>query len=242
VRNGRQPSYTNSRRRPSTRDRICLRWTTTPGGPCSSSCSARVPCGRTCRCRDRGATPAFPRALNLQRGVGAGKISRSPHPLRSTRHLSAARRNPDLFSAVNPSARRRSPEPQHAAANAVVLLAPVQSLLPSAAAKRNSLPSSHLRCIITAGLRATATTARLWPGWTAIRPPCLDAAPLLRAYQHGAGRLVEYGAHLAIATFGDPAPDIDGIAGLDASRRQAKLCPRASMPEIPTRRKQFATL
>jgi hypothetical protein len=171
VRNGRQPSYTNSRRRPSTRDRICLRWTTTPGGPCSSSCSARVPCGRTCRCRDRGAIPAFPRALNLQRGVGAGKISRSPHPLRSTSRLSAARRNPDLFSAVNPSARRRSPEPQHAAANAVVLLAPVQSLLPSAAAKRNSLPSSHLRCIITAGLRATATTARLWPGLTAIRTP-----------------------------------------------------------------------
>ena len=41
VKNGRQPSYTNSLRRSTIRDQICicLRWTTTPGGPCSS-CSA----------------------------------------------------------------------------------------------------------------------------------------------------------------------------------------------------------
>ena len=131
----------------------------------------RVPCGRTCRCRDRGATPAFPRALNLQRGVGAGKISCSPHPLRSTRCLSATRRNPNLLPAVNPSARRRSPEPQHAAASAVVLLAPLLLSSASAAENRNSLPSSHIRCMITASFRATATTARLWPRLAAIRIP-----------------------------------------------------------------------
>ena len=41
------------------------------------------------------------------------------------------------------------------------------------------------------------------------QPPCFDAAPLLRAYQHGATRLVEYGANLAVAAFGDAALDID---------------------------------
>ena len=40
------------------------------------------------------------RKLNLQRRVGAGKISRSPHSPRSTRRLSAAGRNPNPFSAV----------------------------------------------------------------------------------------------------------------------------------------------
>jgi hypothetical protein len=141
----------------------------------------RVPCGRTSRCRDRGATPAFPRTLNLQGGVGAGKISCSPHPLRSTRRLSTARRNPNPFSVVNPSARRRSPEPQHAAASAVVLIAPVLLSFPSAAAKRNSLPSSHIRCIITTSLRATATTARLWPRLAAIRVP--HALTLLHCFE-----------------------------------------------------------
>ena len=40
--NGRQRAYAILRRRSTTRDRICirLRWKTTPGGPCSSSCSA----------------------------------------------------------------------------------------------------------------------------------------------------------------------------------------------------------
>jgi hypothetical protein len=47
------------------------------------------------------------------------------------------------------------------------------------------------------------------------QPPRFDAAPLLRAYQHGAGRLVECGAYLAIAALGDVALDVDGIAGFE---------------------------
>jgi hypothetical protein len=40
VKSKRRSSYTISRRRPTTRDRICLRWRTTLGGPCNSPCSA----------------------------------------------------------------------------------------------------------------------------------------------------------------------------------------------------------
>ena len=50
-----------------------------------------------------------------------------------------------------------------------------------------------------------------------------DVAPLLRGHQHGVGRLVEDGAHLAIAALGGSSLDIDGIAGLNAPRRQAKM-------------------
>ena len=39
------------------------------------------------------------------------------------------------------------------------------------APKRNSVPSNHIRCMMTASLRATAVTARLWPRRAAIRTP-----------------------------------------------------------------------
>jgi hypothetical protein len=51
-------------------------------------------------------------ALNLRVGVGAGKISCSPHPLRSTKCLSAAWWKLNQLFVVTSSARRCSPEPQ----------------------------------------------------------------------------------------------------------------------------------
>jgi len=41
----------------------------------------------------------------------------------------------------------------------------------AAASQRNSEPSTHMRCRITASLRATAITARLWPRVLASRTP-----------------------------------------------------------------------
>lgn len=41
----------------------------------------------------------------------------------------------------------------------------------SCAEKRNVLSSIHIRCMMTASLRATATTARLWPRFAAILTP-----------------------------------------------------------------------
>lgn len=58
--------------------------------------------------RDRGATQAITRAFGLRKGVVAGKISCSPHPLRSTRLSSAEWRNSYRLYAVNSSSRRRS--------------------------------------------------------------------------------------------------------------------------------------
>jgi hypothetical protein len=62
---------------------------------------------------------------------------------------------------------------RYAAASAAAMLpaSPPALALASAAEKRISLPSSHIRCMITASLRATATTARLWPRLAAIRSP-----------------------------------------------------------------------
>ena len=156
----------------------------------------RVPCGRTCRCRDRGATPAFPRALNLQRGVGAGKISRSPHPLRSTRRLSAAGRNPNPFSAMNPSARRRSPEPstrggerRRLTCSCAIFMSIGRRKTELAAVQPHTMhPELARHCDDRAFMAALRRDPSL---------QCFGAAPLLGTYRH-ARRFVEYGAHLPI--------------------------------------------
>ena len=64
---------------------------------------SRMPGGRTFFRRDRVATQAFPRAHGFKRSVFAGKISRSRHPLRSTRFTSARKRNSCWFNAVKQS-------------------------------------------------------------------------------------------------------------------------------------------
>ena len=83
------------------------------------------------------------------------------------------------------------------------------------AAKRNSLPSSHIRCMTTASLRATATTARLWPRFLAI------FSPQAFTLHHCCERT---------STLGDMPLDVDGIAGLQAP---------AGEPEVRAHRLRF---
>src|SRR5215813_5652320 len=68
----------------------------------------RLPCGRTCLRRDRGATHPIGRARHLREGAVAGRISCSPHPHRSASVLPPQRRNACQSSSVNSSQSHQS--------------------------------------------------------------------------------------------------------------------------------------
>src|SRR5487761_2516099 len=124
-----------------------------PGGPCTRACfdpaagamaaGAHVGVGKAAW---RSHSRAFRRSLD---GSTAGKISRSPPS--SDPPVAAP---PAGGSRVVPllSACRR-----HAGTSAVAAASGCT------AAKRKSVPSRHIACMMTASLRATAVTARLWP-------------------------------------------------------------------------------
>ena len=106
---------------------------------------------------------------------------------------------------------------------------PPRRRTPGSLPKRNSVPSLHMRCRMTASLRATATRARAMPRRLAIFMPQARRLDHLRAaHQQRMGRLVERGAGELVAAAADPALDV-GLAGLvaraasgrDARRRRA---------------------
>jgi len=100
VKSGRQRSYTNSRPRSTTQDRICLRWKTTPGGPCSSSCSAprpvRAHMSRALSTSKEVSAPARYRALRIRfdpPAVSPPRGGTQTHFLPSTRQRDGARQS-----------------------------------------------------------------------------------------------------------------------------------------------------
>jgi hypothetical protein len=144
------------------------------------------------------------RALGLRGGVVAGKISCSPHPLRSTKQPSASWRNSILLpvsrlshpfrgggcrSAPSRAGRRRR--------RGIALLArwlirgretELGSVKPHAMHDHGELARHrHERALMTAfGRKAQA--------------PRLHGAVLLRSRHHRVGRLIKRGSHLAVAT------------------------------------------
>lgn len=89
--------------------------------------------------------------------------------------------------------------------------------------QRNSLPSTHMRCRITASLRATATRARAMPRRLAMFMPQARNADhlVLRISSEWAG-LVECGTGQFVAASADTALYV-GFARLIAPWRQAEM-------------------
>jgi hypothetical protein len=59
---------------------------------------------------------------------------------------------------------------------------------------RNSVLSTHTRCMITANRRASATIAFFIPRCLALHRPGLEPGPFCRTHQHALGRFVHYSA------------------------------------------------
>src|SRR6516162_5127708 len=65
---------------------------------------------------------------------------------------------------------------------------------------RNSVPSTHTRCMITANRRASATIALLHPAMPGdLHRPGLEPGPFRRTHQHALGRFVEHHPHHLIS-------------------------------------------
>lgn len=142
-------------------------------------------------------------------------------PSQQDRVLAASARPPDICSAAADSVVVRSQLTGsfgRGRAAAKVLLV---TSLASAAPNRNSLPSSHMRCMIIASLRSTATAACLWPRRFATRrTPRFQPQMHLALGQEHARRFVENGADLGIVDAGDVPLEVDAVARRDAPRRQ----------------------
>jgi hypothetical protein len=66
---------------------------------------------------------------------------------------------------------------------------------------RNSVPSTHMRCMITAKRRASATIAFFIPRCPGdLHRPGLEPGPFCRTYQHALGRFVEHHPHHLVST------------------------------------------
>ena len=83
--------------------------------------------------------------------------------------------------------------------------------------QRNSVPSTHMRCMMTASRRATATTARFMPRCRAIFMP----RPLAAVGHQDQGRLEQRLAHQGVSAFRDAPHPVD-LARLMPARRQAE--------------------
>ncbi len=89
--------------------------------------------------------------------------------------------------------------------------------------QRNSLPSTHMRCRITASLRATATRARAMPrSFGDVHAPGAQRRPFGAADQQRVGGFVECGTGQFVAASADTALYV-GFARLIPPRRQAKM-------------------
>ena len=137
------------------------------GGPCSRPCS--IPLASQGVCVGIAGPHPFERALGLRGGVVAGKIRAlrirfdslsNPPPVGGTRvdPLCPSWRQPVVTSVP----RRRSPERLITRRRARPARDCAPCPLPDPRPRNGTRdPSSHMRCIITASLRATATSARL---------------------------------------------------------------------------------
>ena len=88
--------------------------------------------------------------------------------------------------------------------------------------QRNSAWSLHMRCRMTASLRATATRALAMPRRCATRMPHAFSVDHLTARQQRVRRLIERGAGELVAASADASLDI-GLARLVASRRETEV-------------------
>jgi hypothetical protein len=204
VKNGRQSSYTNSRRRSTTRGRASLRWTTTPGGPCSSSCSA-------------------PRAVRAHMSM-SGSRGNTGIPARSQPPKRCRRWQDIVLSAsasIHQTSLRHAVEPRPIFCRQLVSETALAELSTRGGERRRFACSGAMLIPISCSKTELAAVqphpmhdyrqlARYRDDRALVaalgrdpQPLCFNAAPLLRANQHDASRLVEHGAHLAIPAFGN---------------------------------------